>query len=476
MEHFTQENYDHDPSAYDYEFVHHPSGYEVFGRVRQRLMPNRLRERVLDKFRTKDNVGYLQKLFSEHLQPGEVQDFIVGSVPDSVMTYERAEEILESDPLAQRGKLKSGMSVWDELRRLNTAYFYDRMNIANEFQERLDHGMASNEPYHYLMFMADSLYPVGASFLNTNPLWQTEENRFVPDARTVTSDTGDPIDKRTQTDRPYTIRDPEKRLARRVLDYMDRGDQSDLGKATGAYRPTDEDEKFSSGVTANSRRAETLPGRTMKQSALEIIKKLNDPYYDSGKASARPSPNGRSVEKFAGRRPIPRSGTRGKERFASGPFPQSELGVWTADAVNQRLERKINIDQDAVTRHPPQTWQDNFLVPDRYDGVDFVTEPSNALRYTDSTGRQRFQRPKTGEVYRRRFRRYTGFPRHNWVKRGDEYVERGGELDGMGVQFEAYPKGMDMTMVTNPYGLDGYMMGYSSVDGWNGGDDKLGAI
>jgi len=445
MEHFTQENYDHDPSEYDYEFVHQPDGYEVFGRVRQRLMPKRLRERVLDRFRTKQNVEYLQKLFSEQLQPGEVRDFIVGSVPDSVMTYERAEEILESDPLAQRGKLKSGMSVWGELKRLNTAYFYDRMNIANEFQERLDHGMASNEPYHYLMFMADSLYPVGASFLNTNPLWQIEENRFVPDTKTVSSDAVDPIGRPAQTNRPYTIKDPEKRLARRVLDYMDRGDQSDLGKATGAYRPTVEDEKFSARVARNSRQTETAPGRTMKQNALNIIKKMNDPYY----------------------RVSPAKAGKGKERFASGPFPQSESGVWTADALNQRLERKINIDQDAATRSPPQTWQDNFLVPDKYDGVDFVTEPSNVLRYTDSTGRQRFQRPKTGEAYKRRFRRYTGFPRHNWVKRGDEYVEHR-DLDGMGVEFVGRPKGMDMTMVTNPYALDGYMMGYNRIDGWRG--------
>ena len=463
MESFNQDSYDHDPSEYDYEFVDQPDGYGVFNRLRQRLNPIRLREKVLDLFRSGRNVEYLQNLFRSKIGPGEARDFIVDAVPDSVLSYERAEEILESDPMAQRGKLKSGATQWDELKRLNTAYFYDRMNIANEFQDRLGHGMAANEPYHYLMFMADSLYPPGMSFLNTNPLYEVEENRFVPDTAAVSADTaevGRPGNPSSQTPGgPYVVKNPERRLARRVLDYMDRGDASDLGRATGAYRPLDSEK-----ARGRPRRAD--PADLAKERALAIGRRLNDPSVRANRAGQ-------------GRRAPPISS--GKEKFASGPFPQSEPGVWTADAVGQRLDRKINVDQDAATRRPPQRWQDNFLVPDRYDGVDFVAEPSDALRHTDSAGRTRYLRPKTGEVYTRRFRRYTGFPRFNWVKRGDEYVERGENLDGMGSEYVAWPKGTDMSMVRGQYGLDGYAMGATAVDGaagaeWRGSNDNPGTI
>ncbi len=143
--------------------------------------PGRFRERVLSQFRSPRNVRYLRRLLARRVVPGRLREFAVDTAEDAVHAYEQAEDLVYSDPLAQRGDLRPAAGFWPEVSRLNRAFFESRMRLLRE-EAPLIGGLKfgpqdDNEPYHYRMFVADSLRPPGMEHLNPGPLYAIEEDR-----------------------------------------------------------------------------------------------------------------------------------------------------------------------------------------------------------------------------------------------------------------------------------------------------------
>ena len=147
--------------------------------------PARIRERIIDLFRHPDNIAYLAALFKKSLPPGPQQRFALTTLVDSVYAFERIEDLIYSDPIAQRGDARPAAGLWSEVRRLNLAFFKYRMQFLQDeaalVSGRTDDGQwDDNEPYHYRMFVADSLRPPGLEHLNgTGPLYGIREDQTV---------------------------------------------------------------------------------------------------------------------------------------------------------------------------------------------------------------------------------------------------------------------------------------------------------
>jgi hypothetical protein len=145
--------------------------------------PVRPRERIIGQFRSPMNLAYLKKLFSK-LPKGQ-KEFAVGALEDAVYNYDRATEVLGSDPIAMRGANRPAFDFWSEVRRLNAAFVADRMKMIKEYAHLLEKKKAprvfaddEDEPYSMRMFISDSLRPPGLEHLNTpGPLYGIREDQ-----------------------------------------------------------------------------------------------------------------------------------------------------------------------------------------------------------------------------------------------------------------------------------------------------------
>lgn len=156
--------------------------------------PNKLRQRVLDLFQAPANRDYLRTLFRERAPPGPLRAFALETLDEAVYDYARssgglAGDLVYSDPIAQRGASRVALNFWAEVRRLNLAFFTERMAFLRD-QAPLITGQTQdgewddNESYHYRMFVADSLRPPGLENLNgIGPLWGIRELEYEPAAR-----------------------------------------------------------------------------------------------------------------------------------------------------------------------------------------------------------------------------------------------------------------------------------------------------
>ena len=147
--------------------------------------PARLRDRLIELFRSRQNINYLRGVFQARVPPGPLRMFALDTLEDSVYSYEQGEDLIYSDPIAQRGNARPAANLWGELRRLNLAYFEYRMQFLRD-KAALIAGRSSDgqwdddEPYHYRMFVADSLRPPGHEHLNgTGPLYGIREDQTV---------------------------------------------------------------------------------------------------------------------------------------------------------------------------------------------------------------------------------------------------------------------------------------------------------
>ena len=145
----------------------------------------RPRERLINLFRAPQNLEYLRALFTRQVPPGRMRDFVLNTLEDSVYAFEKGEDLIYSDPIAQRGDARAAASLWAELRRINRAYYENRMQLLRD-QSALITGVTTdgqwddNESYHYRMFTADSLHPPGMEHLNgTGPLYAIREEQVV---------------------------------------------------------------------------------------------------------------------------------------------------------------------------------------------------------------------------------------------------------------------------------------------------------
>lgn len=146
------------------------------------------RVRVLAQFVAPENIEFLaaavrrgasQVLASRSVPAAHVAEAaqaVLGSLEAAARHYASegdAHSVLEGDALAQRGHARSSVAFWDEVRRLNLAFYETRMAIVragglsrrtsmlDPRREELD-----NEDYAMRMFEADSLRPPGLEHLN----------------------------------------------------------------------------------------------------------------------------------------------------------------------------------------------------------------------------------------------------------------------------------------------------------------------
>lgn len=152
--------------------------------------PARFRERVLDLFRSPQNIKYLEGLFRDRVPPGPLRDFALETLVDSVYAFERGEDLLYSDPIAQRGAARPAANLWAEIRRLNLAFFEYRTQFLRDKASLVsgrttDGQWDDDEQYHYRMLVADSLRPPGLEHLNgTGPLFGIHEDQTAAAAPT----------------------------------------------------------------------------------------------------------------------------------------------------------------------------------------------------------------------------------------------------------------------------------------------------
>jgi hypothetical protein len=145
--------------------------------------PERPRARLLALFRSSWNLAYLGGVFERAVPPGPLRRFALETLEDSVRSFERGEDLIYSDPIAQRGDAKPAAGLWPELRRLNRAFYEYRMQFLRDKAALIsgrtgDGQWDDDEAYHFRMFVADSLRPPGLERLNgTGPLYGIREDQ-----------------------------------------------------------------------------------------------------------------------------------------------------------------------------------------------------------------------------------------------------------------------------------------------------------
>lgn len=161
--------------------------------------PIRFQDRVLLVFRSPQNINYLRGLFAKNVPAGGLRQFAVETLWDAIYNYDRARDLLDSDSTALRGHATRSMSMWSEVRRLNHAFYADRMRLFREQAALIEKGSKngyrlagkiefpsqtrdgiseSSNDYAYMMFEADSLRPPGLEHLNTpGPLYALREDQ-----------------------------------------------------------------------------------------------------------------------------------------------------------------------------------------------------------------------------------------------------------------------------------------------------------
>jgi hypothetical protein len=136
-------------------------------------------------FRSRQNVAYLAGLFADRVPPGPMRLFALETLEDSVHSYERGEDLIYSDPLAQRLSSRPAATLWGEVRRLNLAFYEYRMQFIRDKASLItghssDGQWDDDEQYHFRMFTADSLHPPGLESLNGNgPLFGIREDQTI---------------------------------------------------------------------------------------------------------------------------------------------------------------------------------------------------------------------------------------------------------------------------------------------------------
>ena len=150
--------------------------------------PAPFRDRVLAQFQSPQNLSYLSGLFARQVPAGPLRDFTLATLQDALLQYSggagRALELLASDPIARRGALRPAVGLWDEVRRLNRAFYEDRLAFLREQAHTIERGAPrdgvseDDEPYHMRMFISDSLRPPGLEGLNlVAPLYDLLEDQ-----------------------------------------------------------------------------------------------------------------------------------------------------------------------------------------------------------------------------------------------------------------------------------------------------------
>lgn len=139
--------------------------------------PLRFRDRLRDAFLSEWNMqgvqGMLSEAFTRGMVPGGevVQNNLLRTAPAAARDFVR--RYYDDDPIAMRGNSIPALNLYAELRRLNLAFFQDRLALARQ-QSRTIEGGSDITDYALAAFMAEP----GNAELNTFPLDQIRENQY----------------------------------------------------------------------------------------------------------------------------------------------------------------------------------------------------------------------------------------------------------------------------------------------------------
>lgn len=151
---------------------------------------NHFRQRTLELFVHQDNINYLKKLFLKLMMPGKLRDYILEHIDNDVIEFSKgslsgvAGDLIDSDSISRRNYSGGGVTMWQEVKRLNVAFYYNRMNFVKDNRMLLENKSDNvieddNEDYAYRMFEADSLRPPGLENLNDpGPSWEILEDQY----------------------------------------------------------------------------------------------------------------------------------------------------------------------------------------------------------------------------------------------------------------------------------------------------------
>ena len=145
--------------------------------------PARVRERLIEMFRAPRNIEYLRGVLAKAVPPGALRSFALDTLEDSVYSFEKIEDLIYSDPIAQRGDLRPAANLWGELSRINRAFYEYRMQFLSDKASLVtgrtgDGQWDDDEDYLTRMLTADSIRPPGLESLNANgPLFGILEDQ-----------------------------------------------------------------------------------------------------------------------------------------------------------------------------------------------------------------------------------------------------------------------------------------------------------
>ncbi len=142
------------------------------------------KERVLTIFKSKKNEEYMAHLFTENVNNKDQLKFILTNLSTDIIAYTnkaggQAYDVLESDPLAQRGALSRGLDVWSEVKRLNLNFYENRIEASKSteyykddpyidmYKRNTQKSRYEGEDWAQKVFMNDCLFPEGLESLNS---------------------------------------------------------------------------------------------------------------------------------------------------------------------------------------------------------------------------------------------------------------------------------------------------------------------
>lgn len=207
--------------------IHKPGAGTWAGREAARTPP-RFRDRIITQFRSPQNIAYLHRLFEQRVPRGPLRDFVHATLYDALLNFSEGEghaiELIQSDPIAQRGDLRAATGLWGEVRRLNRAFFENRLALLRDQAHIIERraprdGISEDEePYHMRMFVSDSLRPPGLEHLNTpGPLHALREDQstWTPQHEDFDSQGigGD------EDDNPWAAGDPNRTPEQAIAEY-----------------------------------------------------------------------------------------------------------------------------------------------------------------------------------------------------------------------------------------------------------------
>ena len=132
-------------------------------------IPIQFKENVLLRFRSAENINYLQNYLNKKL--GRPIHNLIGSVWDFSDGMGQGYDYMNDDNLLKRN---TKLTHWSEVRRLNLLFIQNKLE-----SEKLNiKSKTSDEPYHIQMFVSDSFRPKGLENLNNlGPLYELEEDQ-----------------------------------------------------------------------------------------------------------------------------------------------------------------------------------------------------------------------------------------------------------------------------------------------------------